>query len=238
MLGQYASLNASAHWQTLLREDIANAANEANGIVLQGIAAGVSPTEIASRLRRYVQGADTFAALFHDVETDEGEFAKLDLRQLPRALRGAGRALDFNARRIAFSELHNARAEAEVQHFIHDPLVEAVQWRLAPDRGTQLLADECDLLAEVDFFDLGPGVYPVSRVPTLPHPFCRCERMPVARSWAERMDPKPLGVFDANAWQDDAADLGAEDMTASAWAATVRDALHSIRQGATLALLP
>jgi hypothetical protein len=233
MLNQFGSLNASATWQTLLRGDIANAAGEANQVILQGLTNGLDPTEVASRLRRYVVGADTFAKLFHDVETPEGEVAKLDLRLIPWALRGAARQVAFNARRIAFTELHNARAEAEVQHFYHDPLVSAVKWQLAPDRGTQVLPDECDLLVHADWYGLGPGVYPVDAVPAPPHPFCRCERLPVARAWLERLDPKAEGALDPEAWRD-VTHLG-QGMTALSWRSTVEAALGALHLGSALA---
>jgi len=233
MLNQYASLNAANHWVTLLRSDVVDAAAEANRIILDGIAAGISPPELASRLRRYVDGADTFAALFHDVETPEGVMAKLDRRTIPRALQGAAAQVDFNARRIAHTELWNARAEAEVQHFVNDPLVAAVQWRLSPDRGTQILPDECDILARADFYGLGPGVYPVDAVPAPPHPFDRCERMPVTRGWSAKDDPKPAGDLNEQAWKQTSRALG-KGMSKEAWLSTVQDALSAVFRGSTL----
>lgn len=47
-----------------------------------------------------------------------------------------------------------------------------VQWRVSSEHPP---ADVCDGLAHTDWFGLGGGVYPVSRVPGfLPHPHCRC----------------------------------------------------------------
>lgn len=233
LVGQYAGLGAATTWKTLVRDDAARAAAEADALIVQALTAGVGPEELGRRLRRYVQGSQTFAALFRDVETPDGTTVRLDLRRLPAALRGAGRKVDYQARRIAFTELHNARAEAEVQYFRVDPLVAAVRWQLSPDRGTQVLPDECDLLAKADWYGLGPGIYPVTHVPAPPHPFDRCERMPVARTWAGREEPKMGGDFDPQAWR--AVSYLGRTTRRSSWQSTVHDALQALARGRAVA---
>jgi hypothetical protein len=121
----------------------------------------------------------------------EGKSFEALARELRPFVQGTFETVRFNATRIAYSEIHNARAEAEVQHFAEDPLIEAVAWRLAPDRGSNRGPDACDALAENDFYGLGPGVYPVHAVPLPPHPFDRCERVPITRPLERANDPKP-----------------------------------------------
>lgn len=230
LLGQFSNLNAAGTWKTLVLEDAAQAAAEANEIILQGLTSGIGPEELARRLRQYVQGSETFAGLFHDVKTPDGTYANINLNNIPRALWGAGRKMDYNARRIAFTELQNARTEAEIQYFRADPLVGAVRYLLAPDRGTQDMPDECDVLAQTNWYGLGPGIYPVDKVPPNPHPFCRCERMPVARGWDERLAPKELGDFDGGAWRSLSRVLG-KGMRRESWLGTVGDALRAVAFG-------
>jgi hypothetical protein len=182
MLGAFESVVPAATWKTLLQTNAVRAAQESTAIIREAITEGMGPDELARRLRRYVAGAEKFDRVFGDT---------IDLRNIPEDLRGAARQMTFNAERIAFSELHNARAEAEIQHFISDPFVEAVKWALSPDRGTLATPDECDYLAQSDFYGLGPGVYPVEAVPTTPHPFDRCEKDPVTRATSEIDKPKP-----------------------------------------------
>jgi len=161
----------------LFRSLVARAAADGyaaiNDRIRAAIAEGESFDSLAKALRPFVQGA---------VGGGAG-----DATDIAAALR----TVRFNATRIAYSELHNARAEAEVQHFAADPLVRAVAWRLSPDRGTLHGPDECDILAESDFFGLGAGVYPVDNVPLPPHPFDRCERVPIVRPLSQIDDPKP-----------------------------------------------
>lgn len=157
--------------------------------------AGVGQEELARRLRRYVTGSEKFAPLFTEVPTQQGTVAKLDLRKIPKEDLGATQQMVHNARRIAFSEPHNARAEAEIGHMRTDPFVEAVRWTLSPVRSTVGWAapDECDYLAVNNVWGLGPGIYPVDRVPPPPHPWDRCEKMPVLRPPARMEHPKPHG---------------------------------------------
>jgi hypothetical protein len=187
LLGAYENLGrASATWRTLLPAYVRRAKEDVDAIVSRALLTGTGPDAIATSLRRYVMGQREFEQAF-------GHLPGFD----PTARTGPGkfseeaRKLRHNASRIAFSEVYNARAEAETQSYMHDPFVECVWWRLAPDRGTQKEPDECDVLAMNDFFGLGPGRYPVRRVPLPPHPWDRCERKPVMRKPQDMGKPKP-----------------------------------------------
>jgi hypothetical protein len=198
LLGQYATLSGGTHWRTLIRINAIQAAQEANEILLAAAQEGVGPNELARRLRKYVQGSETFQEAFTDVPTLSGDVAKIDLRRIPVAQRNATRQMVNNSRRIAVSEVHNARAEAETQHMINDPFVAAVRWELSPNRTTSpdstfVPPDECDFLATQDLFGLGPGVYPVDKVPPPPHPYDRCEKMPITRPTSKIGQSKPKG---------------------------------------------
>lgn len=167
MLAAYENVGGARLFRTLLARAADDGYRAVNDILRSGILEGKSFEKLARELRPWVRGG---------------------------AGGGAGAAFStvrFNSTRIAYSEIHNARAEAEVQHFTEDPLIAAVAWRLSPDRGTNRGPDACDVLAENDFYGLGPGVYPVDAVPLPPHPFDRCERVPITRPLARANDPKP-----------------------------------------------
>ncbi len=187
MAGVWESLGTgAATWRTLLRGYGNEAVADAQRIVTTALIEGMAPGELAKRLRPYVLGAESFRDAF------KGANKEITNKMLnDPSFSGAARRLRFNADRIAFSEIHNARAEAEIQAFAADPFVKAVRWQLSPNRGTQRKRDACDGLSKTDFFGLGAGVYPVSKVPISPHPFCRCERVPVPRGIEEMHLPKP-----------------------------------------------
>lgn len=191
LLGAYESAGGAANWRTLLRGHVANAAAEADAIVRGALTEGVGIDELARRMRRYVVGSERFDALFDEVPTLSGKVAKIDLRRLRGEQRDAARQMEYNARRIAITEDGNARREAEVQHMTNDPLIGAIRWRLSPSRGELVAPDACDLLATVDWYGLGAGVFPVAKVPTEPHPQGHCELESVPRALSQAVDPKP-----------------------------------------------
>lgn len=191
MLGAYENLGGgAAHWRTLLAEYVDNAVAEVELIMQEGLAAGVDPERLARRLRPYVLGAEDLGGAFGDLE----DLNLQRLRAESPQIRGAARRMRFNARRIAWSEVHNARAEAELTQMAADPLVQAIRWEIAPDRGSLRPPDICDSLADEDWYGLGAGVYPVDSVPLPPHPFDRCERIPVLRPRQQAGQPKPLNL--------------------------------------------
>lgn len=183
MAGVFDAVGSPNTWRTLLREHVQNAAQEAGTIVREALLAGEAPEAVARKLRRYVEGSEALDELFED--------ERIDLRRVPRELRGAARQVKFNSERIAFTELHNARFEAETEHFARDVMVRAQQRVLAPDRGTLKAPDECDVLAMTDFYGLGPGVYPVAAMPPEPHPYGRCENVPVTSDSPVLRPPSP-----------------------------------------------
>lgn len=186
MAGAWESLGrGAATWRTLLRGHVVNAVEDAQYVVTQSLLEGMSPDQLAKRLRPYVTGAQPFQDAFRGA----GEITDKMLRD-PRFTKQANK-LRYNADRIAFSEIHNARGEAELEAFAKDPFVAAVKWQLSPNRGALRKKDACDGLAKTDFFGMGKGIYPIAQVPIAPHPFCRCERMPVPRGIKEMNHPKP-----------------------------------------------
>lgn len=187
MAGAYEALGGAARtWKTLLPQFAQRGAAEVNAIMRGALLQGTSPDKLARVLRKYVVGSRPFETLAREMGL---KVNIQDLRSLvqqalhdPRArvLLNVSQTMRHNAERIAFTEVFNARREAEIQQYAEDPMVAAVAWRLAPDRGTLVGADICDDYAAQDLYGLGPGIYPVDKVPAPPHPWCRCELVPVA----------------------------------------------------------
>jgi len=189
MLGAYEGLgHPSTSWRSLIPEYARAAGDDVDQIVTRAIAEGIGPDKLARRLRPYVKGAEPFNKALGPLLKEQG----INLSTFRGTFSDSARQMVHNSSRIAFSELHNTRGEAEAQSFALDPMVRTVAWRLAPDRGTLSGPDECDALAFSDFYGLGPGVYPVSDVPSPPHPWDRCERVPNVGTAEQAGQPKPL----------------------------------------------
>jgi hypothetical protein len=187
LAGTWEALGKGAQtWQTLIRGYGNKAVDEAQRIVTTALVQGMSPDELAKRLRPYVQGAEPFRKAFKGAKSEITNAMLNDPRFEQDAMK-----LRYNADRIAFSEIENARSEAEIQAFASDPFVKGVRWTLSENRGTQESPDACDVLADTDYYGMGKGVYPVTKVPARPHPFCRCIAEPVSRPSSEMHLPKP-----------------------------------------------
>jgi len=191
LLGAFEEINGARAWRTVLQGHIGGGAQEAQGIIRQGLQLGMDSETLARRLRAYVVGSEPFEKLFTKVPGPAGTILSLDLRTVPRAVQGQAKLMVYNSRRLAYSELANARHEANLQHFAADPLIYAVRWLTSPDRGTARLPDQCDVLRDSDFYGMGRGLYPLTGVPPLPHPFDRCLQEPVVRSVQDADEPKP-----------------------------------------------
>jgi hypothetical protein len=189
LAGAYEALgSAGKTWRTLITGHSANAAGEADALIRQGLLTGMDVDTLARGLRDYS------TALSPSVRAAFAGASPTQLAAMEAAARetsGGLKMLRFNASRIAISETHNARAEAELTHFAADPLVDAVFWRLSPSRGKLSHPDACDVLASMDMYGLGPGCFPIAAVPLPPHPHDRCERVPRVRPWAEAGEEKP-----------------------------------------------
>lgn len=185
MAGSWEALGTgAATWRTLTQRYAGAAVQEAQTLVTKALLQGMHPEELSRRLRPYVSGSESLLEAFGSAE-------EMNKHLRDPAFTGDAKRLRYNADRIAYSEVHNARAEAELQAFVADPLVAAVRWTLSPDRGKLAGPDACDALAQSDCYGLGTGVFPVTRVPAPPHPFDRCERVPVPRDPSQAGEPKP-----------------------------------------------
>lgn len=151
-------------YQSAIGANVAEASVTVNRVIQQGLVRGTGPVQLARQIEVY---------LAHE--------------------QGVSEALRHNVERIAFTEVHVARKEAELWHFLSDEFIEAVRWTLSPDRGKLRGPDICDTLAASNFYGLGPGVYPLRKTPPVPHPWDRCELDPVERHIDRIGEPKPTG---------------------------------------------
>jgi hypothetical protein len=77
----------------------------------------------------------------------------------------------YQARRIARSEMAEAHRQAYRASVDDQPYVMGLRWKMSPAHPKQ---DVCDLLANQDLHGLGPGGYPKDEYPDTPHAHCLC----------------------------------------------------------------
>lgn len=78
----------------------------------------------------------------------------------------------FRANTIARHETVEAFRRSYIEQSKNKPGVVGMRWRTSPTRHP--IADECDVYANQNAYELGPGVYPADKVPSHPHPNCLC----------------------------------------------------------------
>lgn len=148
----------AAGFRTLMKYHVEQAAPDLDRLLQGAVARGVS----TRRLTRDV--ADLLANGVADLEG--------------YGLSGAPKLgeLQYDARRIAVTETLGALREANAEALQASTVVEAVQWQLSGGgvgRG-KWAPDECDILAEADWYGMGKGMFPPEKLPVAPHPFCKC----------------------------------------------------------------
>jgi hypothetical protein len=94
--------------------------------------------------------------------------------------------------RLARTEINNAFHAASIERGDH-PWVLGMKWSLSRSHPH---ADDCDLFATQDAFDLGPGVYPVRDTPAKPHPQCLCTVSPAVEDEDDFIKHLVSGKYD------------------------------------------
>lgn len=176
----------AATFKTLAKRNLLESADAMDELLTAGAARGVSAGVLARDIRTMFNGGNP-----------------LDLRKtygLTQAQVAEGKTIAYDAKRIAVSEINNGLREANRQSMIESGIILAASWQLS---GAHAVEDECDDLAEMDYYGYGAGYYPPEDWPLAPHPFCACTQGgPVkfrpAEEWGTAATPTPRPKFDVN----------------------------------------
>jgi hypothetical protein len=180
--------------QTLVNRSVQEAADDIDDAIESAIGRGVDnqrlATDIATELAR---GDDALQKLVRDeggdIDPDADPMA-IDEGDLDRAKR-----LEYDARRIAVSEVNSHYHEADVISAIQSPVVDLLRWRTSElhTREKRYVPDICDVLESQDLFGYGGGLYHPAAAPSLVHPFCQCRYESVLKEPKDYGEPnRPL----------------------------------------------
>lgn len=131
--------------------------SEINQIISRGILQGKSTSEIAEQLSQYVNP---------------------DYRRT--VMSGTGKEIDYNAQRLARTEIQHAYQYAFVEATKDNPFIEAYRWVTS---GMHNVCPVCIEREETDAYGLGAGVFPKDELP-LDHPNGNCT-FDIVTSWTE-----------------------------------------------------
>lgn len=198
----FTGLNVRAAHAVLARPDLAasfrsiraESIDAVDRILRRALLRNAPSTAIAMELRAHMLGADAFPARLLRDRRRIGYDAIRQLGYEPTAenlrvvRRQAGR-IAARAQLVARTEPINAEHEAAARAAAESPVVEVVQWNLSSRHAVR---DQCDLLAQADWFGYGPGRYDPRQVPTKPHPRDLCYLTHVlreVRDWGRGRGP-------------------------------------------------
>lgn len=205
----YANAQAvAANTQQIIEKHMAGIhdARELRKALYEGYSFQDDPLKVIKPLPKYLQ-----------VEFDKFKAAKLKtpalraayLEAIKKAEAGAGmdeleKALRvafyernrYFANRIARTELHRNYTDKVARELMADDQIEYVQWKMSVKHPK---FDQCDAMARVDRYGLGPGIFPKAEAPKPPlHPMCICTCTPkldIFPSEPPRFNPKAEQAF-------------------------------------------
>lgn len=134
----------------------------------------------------------------------------------------------YFANRIARTELHRNYTDKVAKELMEEEQIEYVQFRMS---STHPKADQCDAMAKVDRYGLGPGVFPKADAPKPPlHPHCLCTCVPKIDIFnaKPRFNPKAEQAFLAQLDPKEARDIaGSWDKLARAKGGETLEAIYN-----------
>jgi len=198
----FQRLNVRAAQAVLARRDLAvslrtirsTSIDAVESILRQAILEGTPQRLVAQRIRLHILGSEIFPdRVLLDRRRIGFEVVRLlgyePTRENLNLVRSLGRSIAHRARRIARTEPMVAQWEANRQMAVESPVVAGFRWRVS---SRHQVRDQCDTLAETDFYGLGAGIHPADLLPARPHPHCICVHTHVLRALEDWSRPKPV----------------------------------------------
>lgn len=157
----------------------------------EGVLRGGTYTEVAKGIASGLAGGDPYLQ-----RVTEQYGLRGGLRRAARAegavfdaeASAVARRVGYDALRISRTEMQAAYWEADRVASIASPVTSGLKINLSHRHP---LPDVCDLLAKLDLYGMGPGVYPADAAPAHPHAHCFCYFTHEIRDDEEWDMPKP-----------------------------------------------
>jgi hypothetical protein len=145
----------------------------------QGIQAVLAKSKNGIPLSRAVYKAQALAVGLVDRKVKQGLLLGQNAKTIAKSVKDLIRpdvkgGVAYAAHRLARTEINHAYQTSQAERYADEPWTTGMRWNLS---GSHPKPDICNVLAERDAYDLGPGVYPVGKRPDS-HPNCLCYQTP------------------------------------------------------------
>jgi len=165
--------------QTLVTRNVQEAADDIDDTIESAIGRGVSNQRLARDIaNELARGDEDLQDLMRTMARDQGidvgpdaDPVEITEDELSRA-----KQLEYDARRIAVSEINSHYHEADVIAAIESPVIDLLQWRTSSQHTTdkRYVPDICDFFENTDVQGYGEGLFHPAAAPSLVHPHCQC----------------------------------------------------------------
>lgn len=145
----------------------------------QGINAVLAKAKNGIPLARSVYKTQAWATGLVNRRVSQGLLLGMNAKSIAKSVRdlinpNVAGGVSYAAHRLARTEINHAYQTSQAERYADEPWTTGMRWNLS---GSHPLPDICNVLAERDKYDLGPGVYPVGQRPDS-HPNCLCYQTP------------------------------------------------------------
>lgn len=136
-------------------------------------------SKVNSQVKKLAQNGAPTKALQNAYRRVIQAAEKGDVKLLARKMSAAvQRKAIYNNERISRTEIARAQYEA----FTRRAKEEGIKFVRSVLDDRHRIFDECTMIAQADFYGLGPGVYPIEKAPQYPyHPNCLCDHQTVTK---------------------------------------------------------
>jgi len=165
--------------RTLVNRNVQEAADEIDDVIESAVGRGVSQQRLVKGLTgEFAKGDDELKELVQtmgreqgvDVDGDEDPI-EITEDELDRANR-----LEYDARRIAVTEINSHYHEADVIAAVQSPVIDLLRWRTSSQHTAEkpYVPDICDFMEAANLQGYGQGLFHPAAAPSHVHPFCQC----------------------------------------------------------------
>lgn len=176
---QRRAIGGAATMRTLVTRNVEEAAADIDDAIESAIGRGVDNERLAKDIASTLaQGDSELQQIMRELGRAQG--AEVDSDADPVSIEEGdlerAQRLEYDARRIAVSEINSHYHESDVISAIRSPVVDLLRWRTSElhTREKRYVPDVCDFLEQTDLFGYGEGLYHPAGVPALVHPHCQC----------------------------------------------------------------
>jgi len=173
------AIGGSETFRTLVNRNVEEVASDLDDTIESAVGRGVSQQRLVKGItEQLTKGDDELKELARTMGRERGVEVEGDEDPIPITEEELDRAerLEYDARRIAVTEINSHYHEADVIAAVKSPVIDLLRWRTSelhtPDKS--YVPDVCDFLEAADLHGYGSGLYHPAAAPSHAHPFCQC----------------------------------------------------------------